>query len=169
MTALYRVRPRNQCHRSCTREIVRTLRKVPQHWRQDLCVVRPGMARLPASRSAAFDTLTAGAQFRDQIAIVAHATAPAIFLALFQVSLEDMPLAWWLGGIRYLPARLIGRAPDPPAPESRRPARRTRSLRPSWHRALRRLPCRDLLAGIESAGFLAPKRPEGTITQGVGL
>jgi hypothetical protein len=81
-------------------------------------VVHPGMARLPVSRSAAFDALSAGAQFRDQIAIVANATAPAIFLALFQVSLEDMPLAWWLGGIRYLPARLIGRAP---AVDGRRP------------------------------------------------
>jgi hypothetical protein len=60
------------------------------------------MARLPGSRSAAFDALSAGAQFRDRIAIVAHATPPAIFRALFQVSLEDMRLAWWLGEIRYL-------------------------------------------------------------------
>src|SRR6185369_7768242 len=86
--------------------------------RQDLCVVRPGMSRLPVSRSAAFDALSAGAQFRDRIAIVAHAPASEIFRALFQVSLEDMRLAWWLGEIRYLPARLIGRAP--PA-DGRRP------------------------------------------------
>jgi hypothetical protein len=76
------------------------------------------MARLPVSRSAAFDALSAGAQFRDQIAIVAHATPAAIFRALFHVSPEDMRLAWWLGEIRYLPARLIGRAP--PA-DGRRP------------------------------------------------
>lgn len=76
------------------------------------------MPRLAVSRSVAFDTLSAGAQFRDQIAIVVHAAAPAIFRALFQVSLEDMRLAWWLGAIRYLPARLIGRAP--PA-DARRP------------------------------------------------
>ena len=65
---------------------------------------------MPGSRSAAFDAVAAGAQFRDRIAIVADATPPAIFRALFQVSLEDMRLAWWLGEIRYLPARLIGRA-----------------------------------------------------------
>jgi hypothetical protein len=69
------------------------------------------MARLPVSRSAAFDALSAGAQFRDRIAIVAHARPVAIFRALFQVSLEDMRLAWWLGELRYLPARFIGRAP----------------------------------------------------------
>jgi hypothetical protein len=56
------------------------------------------MARLPVSRSAAFDALSAGAQFRDRIAIVARAPALAIFRALFQVTLEDMRMAWWLTG-----------------------------------------------------------------------
>ena len=69
------------------------------------------MARLPVSRSAAFDAVAAGAQFRDRIAIVVRAPAPAIFRALFEVTLEDMRIAWWLGAIRYLPARLLGRAP----------------------------------------------------------
>jgi hypothetical protein len=34
---------------------------------------------------------------------------------------------------------------------------------------MRRLPCINLLAGIESGRFLTLTRPEGTITQGVGL
>ncbi len=69
------------------------------------------MARLPVFRSAAFDAVAAGAQFRDRIAVVVHAPAPAIFRALFEVTLEEMRIAWWLGAVRYLPARLIGRAP----------------------------------------------------------
>lgn len=66
--------------------------------------------------------MSAGAQFRDQIAIVARAPAPALFRALFQVSLEDMRLAWWLGELRYLPARLLGHVP--PA-DGRRPFMQT--------------------------------------------
>ena len=51
-------------------------------------------------------------EFRDTIAITADAPADRILAAFRSVTLRDMPLAWLLGALRYLPQRLIGTAPD---------------------------------------------------------
>ena len=69
-------------------------------------------------RSAAFDALAGDTPFRDRIAVETKAQAAAIFDALRAVTLRDMKLAWFLGELRYLPARLIGRWPaaDPGRP-----------------------------------------------------
>jgi hypothetical protein len=71
---------------------------------------------IPSSRE--FEQFARGAQFRDRIAIPVRAPADAIFTALREVSLRDMKLAWALGALRDLPARLSGRVP---ATDSRQP------------------------------------------------
>src|SRR5512138_1096728 len=69
-------------------------------------------ASLPIPRSPEFDELAAGAQFRDLIAVRVAAEPEALFRALREVTLADMPLARLVGGIRYLPTRLAGRHPQ---------------------------------------------------------
>lgn len=68
--------------------------------------------RLAIPTSATFEAIARGAQFRDRIAIPARATPEALFRAFETVALPDMKLAWLLGEIRYLPARLTGHQPD---------------------------------------------------------
>jgi hypothetical protein len=64
--------------------------------------------RLPIPKSLAFQALAAGAQFRDRVAVRVRAAPAAVFEALRRVTLADMPLAWLLGELRYLPARPAG-------------------------------------------------------------
>jgi hypothetical protein len=59
-------------------------------------------------------------QYRGQAAVVIDAPPPAIFRALRQVTLAEMPLAYALGTIRYLPGILTGRMKRRPD-ELRRP------------------------------------------------
>jgi len=68
--------------------------------------------RLPIRSSVRFEEVARGAQFRDRIAIPALATPVALFEAFETVALPDMKLAWLLGEIRYLPARLSGHQPN---------------------------------------------------------
>lgn len=68
--------------------------------------------------SPAFEGIARGAQFRDRIAVVVHASPTAIFQALHDVTLRDMRVAWALGELRYLPSRLLGHMP---AVDSTRP------------------------------------------------
>jgi hypothetical protein len=63
------------------------------------------------SKSAEFERIAAGAQFRDRVAIRVKAPPEAVFQALHEVALPDIKLAWLLGEVRYLPARLTGHVP----------------------------------------------------------
>jgi hypothetical protein len=60
-------------------------------------------------------------QYRGQAAVVIDASPPVIFRALRQVTLAEMPLAYALGTIRYLPGILTGRMKRRPE-ELRRPS-----------------------------------------------
>jgi hypothetical protein len=72
----------------------------------------PPAALAPIAESPTFEALAAGAQFRDRITVTVKAPAEAIFRALRHVTLSEMKLAWLLGELRYLPARLTGRLPE---------------------------------------------------------
>jgi hypothetical protein len=48
-------------------------------------------------------------EFAGEVSIDIHAPAHVIFDALFKVTLEDMPLAKWLGTLRYLPSIMAGK------------------------------------------------------------
>jgi hypothetical protein len=61
--------------------------------------------------SPAFEALVGDTPFRDRIAVRVHAGPSEIFDALYTVTLQDMKLAWLLGELRYLPARLTGHQP----------------------------------------------------------
>ena len=64
------------------------------------------------SRSTSFDALVGTSPFRDRIAVRINASPDEIFEALRTVTLHDMKLAWLLGELRYLPARLTGHQPQ---------------------------------------------------------
>jgi hypothetical protein len=49
------------------------------------------------------------AEFAGAVSVDIHASASVIFDALQNVTLDDMPLAKWLGTLRYLPGLLVGR------------------------------------------------------------
>jgi hypothetical protein len=48
------------------------------------------------------------AEFAGEVSVNIHASASAIFNALQRVTLDDMPLARWIGTVRYLPGKLGG-------------------------------------------------------------
>jgi hypothetical protein len=48
-------------------------------------------------------------EFAGEVSVNIHAPAHIIIDALQKVTLDDMPLAKWLGSLRYLPAALAGR------------------------------------------------------------
>jgi hypothetical protein len=74
--------------------------------------------RLPVPESLRFENIARWAQFRDRIAIPVVAPPEAMFRALEEVVLPDMKVAWLLGEIRYLPARMVGRNPPGDASEA---------------------------------------------------
>ena len=51
------------------------------------------------------------AEFTGEVCVVIHAQPSAIFAAIHSVTLDDMPVASWLGKLRYLPMRLFGQPP----------------------------------------------------------
>jgi hypothetical protein len=55
------------------------------------------------------DEFLPDSEFNGRVSVVVHAPPHAIFTALHAVTLDDMPLATWLGQLRYLPGRLLGR------------------------------------------------------------
>lgn len=53
-------------------------------------------------------------EFRDEISVPVKAPASALLSACRRVTLEEMPIAAWLGKVRYWPGRLRGRTPEAP-------------------------------------------------------
>lgn len=61
------------------------------------------------------------AEFTGQVSVKIHASAPEIYAAIQNVTLNDMPLAYWLGSLRYLPGKLNGNSPQSDTTELDRP------------------------------------------------
>jgi hypothetical protein len=61
--------------------------------------------------SAMLDAILPGAQFSDRVLVPVDAPTDDIVRAISEVRLRDMPVAWVLGELRYLPARLTRRSP----------------------------------------------------------
>jgi hypothetical protein len=57
------------------------------------------------------------AEFSGEVSVPIHAAAETILAALQEVTLADMPIATWLGKLRYLPGRMTHPAAPQPAPE----------------------------------------------------
>jgi hypothetical protein len=58
------------------------------------------------------DQYLSNAEFAGEVSVVIYAPAEAIFAALQAVTLDDMPLANWLGNMRYLPGKLAGKVEE---------------------------------------------------------
>jgi hypothetical protein len=63
------------------------------------------------------DQYLPNAEFAGEVSVAIHAPANAIFAALQTVTVDDMPIANWLGNLRYLPGKLAGKV------EARAPAK----------------------------------------------
>jgi hypothetical protein len=79
--------------------------------------IAPWQQRATRARSATLlQQYLPQAEFAGEVSTVTHAPADAIFAAMQQVTLADMPIANWIGTLRYLPTRLMGKshtvAPD---------------------------------------------------------
>lgn len=68
--------------------------------------------RTKVAPSTLLDEVLPTYQFRDTIAVTVDAAPERILAAFRSVTLRDMPIAWLLGALRYLPQRLLGKAPD---------------------------------------------------------
>lgn len=92
------------------------------------------------------DQFLPNAEFAGEVAVNVHAPAAAIFTALHTVTLADMPLANWLGTLRYLPAQL-GRkaAPAVPTPSTEQPFMRL--VLTGGNILLANVPDRELIIG----------------------
>lgn len=50
------------------------------------------------------------AEFAGEVSTIIHAPPSAIFSAIHSVTVDDMPIAKWIGQLRYLPGLLLGKA-----------------------------------------------------------
>ena len=71
---------------------------------------------MQAKSDALLDHVLPRYDFRGVISVPVHADDRKLFRALRDVTLADMPVAAVLGNLRYLPGRLLGRAPPPAGP-----------------------------------------------------
>jgi hypothetical protein len=55
------------------------------------------------------DRYLPNAEFAGEVSVITHAPADAIYAALQTVTLDDMPVANWIGTVRYLPGKLTGK------------------------------------------------------------
>jgi hypothetical protein len=78
---------------------------------------RAEAAARPAASHNLIDDWAPNLQFVDTISVDVDATPEAIFAAFDAVTLQDMPVASALGGLRYLPGRLLGREAFRPTAE----------------------------------------------------
>ena len=79
-----------------------------------MAMVSPPVAPLrptapPASPDSLLETTLPEFEFRGAVSRTIHASPEQIFRALREVTLADMPLAYALGTVRYLPGLLTGR------------------------------------------------------------
>ena len=58
------------------------------------------------------DRYLPNAEFAGKVSVVVHAPASAIYAALQTVTLDDMPIAHWIGTVRYLPSKLAEKAEE---------------------------------------------------------
>lgn len=65
----------------------------------------------PCRKGSLLDEAMPVYDFHGSVSVVTHATPQQIFKALYEVTLSDMPVAYALGSLRYLPMRLAGRTP----------------------------------------------------------
>lgn len=70
--------------------------------------VRPWRSR--TCPSELLDEVLPVAEFRDTISVTVDAPPARVLRAVRRLSLHEMPVAWFLGELRYLPQRLTGRA-----------------------------------------------------------
>ncbi len=63
---------------------------------------------------ASLSAYASGAQFRASVAVTVRASPERALAAVRSVTLGDMPLARWMGEVRYLPGRLLGKPPASP-------------------------------------------------------
>jgi hypothetical protein len=68
--------------------------------------------RTKVAPSTLLDDVLPAYQFRDTIAITIDSSPERILAAFRGVTLRDMPIAWLMGALRYLPQSLLGNAPD---------------------------------------------------------
>ncbi|MBV7331541.1 hypothetical protein KFU94_25555 [Chloroflexi bacterium TSY] len=67
---------------------------------------------LPASKTpegTLLDYFLPNAEFNGHVSVTIHAPPKAIFQAIRRVTLADMPVAKFMGELRYLPSRLTGK------------------------------------------------------------
>ncbi len=70
------------------------------------------MLRKSADKETLLDDFLPEYEFRGIQSIVIKASPQRIFRAIWEVTFEDMPLARFLGELRYLPGRLVGKKKD---------------------------------------------------------
>jgi hypothetical protein len=78
-----------------------------QWYRRPLSALSAEKGRL--SNSTLLTMYLPDAEFAGEVSVVIHAPAEIIFAALHRLTIADMPVAKWLGEMRYLPGKLLGK------------------------------------------------------------
>lgn len=84
-------------------------------------VTEPNSVETDGPERKTLHSILPNVEFAGQVSVKIHAAAPNIYAAIKGVTLRDMPLAYWIGSLRYLPGRLLGTLPPGDASELDRP------------------------------------------------